>query len=250
MKIRLPLLIPIVFFFSFSILIHTFLAPILLAKEGEGSITGNDSNIGSPPGIEDYEKEKLAKFKSNIGKRYLTVRKINPAEFFQAPDDLERKLTIKREKEGFVITEVVQNRLGTMNFYQIRFDTGQIGYLSADGNYLELKIKEGSLIYVPKRKSARKGSSRPSALAAQAMELVRNHPTPAGSVEKRMSDQKTKSFPFPRWRYEAKEIGEKKFRVLQYVEERSTPVFVRTWVVDLSTKEIKPENLAAKEMYR
>src|SRR5512135_3438819 len=111
MKIRLPLLIPIVFFFSFSILIHTFLAPILLAKEEEGSITGNDSNIGSPPGIEDYEKEKLAKFKSNIGKRYLTVRKINPAEFFQAPDDLERKLTIKREKEGFVITEVVQNHL-------------------------------------------------------------------------------------------------------------------------------------------
>ncbi len=246
MKIRLPILFVVVFFFSSFIQINQF----LIAKEGKGSTTGEDSKIGSPPGIDDYEKEKLAKFKSNIGKRYLTVRKINPAEFFQSPDDLERKLTIQREKEGFVITEVVQNRLGTMNFYQVKFDTGQIGCLSADGNYLELKIKEGSLIYVPKRKSTKKGSSRPSALEAQAMELVRNHPTPAGSVEKRMSDQKAKSFPFPRWRYEAKEIEGKKFRVFQYVEERSTPVFVRTWIVNISTKEIKPENLAAKEMYR
>ena len=248
MKIRLPILISIVFFFSFSILTHTCLAQI--AKEGEGSITGKDSNISSPPGIDDYEKEKLAKFKANIGKRYLTVKKINPVEFFQTPDDLEKKLTIKREKEGFVITDVVQNPSGTMNFYQVKLDTGQIGYLSADGHYLELKIKEGSLIYTPKRRSTKKGSGGPSASATQAMELVRNHPTPIGSVEKRMSDQKAKSFPFPRWRYEAKEIGEKKFRVLQYVEERSAPVFVRTWIVDVSTKEIKPENLAAKEMYR
>jgi len=34
------------------------------------------------------------------------------------------------------------------------------------------------------------------------------------------------------------------------VEERSAPPFARTWIVDLSTKEIKPENLAAKEIYR
>jgi len=225
--------------------------PFLIAKNGEGVAPGEDSKVSSPLGIEEYEKEKLAKLKSNIGKRYLTVKKINPAVFYESPDDLERKLVIKREKEGFVITEVVQNRSGTMNFYQAKFDTGQIGYLSADGNYLELKIKEGSLIFVPKRgKAGKQGSAQSKALAAQAVELVKNHPTPAGSVEKRMTDEKAKSFPFPRWRYEAKEIGGKRFRVLQYVEERSAPVFVRTWIVDLSTAEVKPENRAAKEMYR
>lgn len=223
----------------------------LLAKNGEGPSPGEDSKVSSPPGIDEYEKEKLAKFKSNIGKRYLTVKKINPAEFYESPDDLDRKLMIKREKEGFVIIEVVQNHSGTMNFYQVKFDTGQIGYLSADGNYLELKIKEGSLIFVPKRGRSKKASlSQSKALAAQAVELVKNHPTLSGSVEKRMMDEKAKSFPFPRWRYEAKEIGGKKFRVVQYVEERSAPPFVRTWIVDLSTGVIKPENLAAKEMYR
>jgi hypothetical protein len=138
-----------------------------------------------------------------------------------------------------------------MNFYQVKFDTGQVGYLSADGNYLEIKIKEGNLISAPKRTSTkRKSLSQSKALSSQAVELVKNHITPAGSVEKRMMAEKAKSFPFPRWKYEAKEIGGKKFRVLQYVEERSAPPFVRTWIVDLSTTEIKPENLAAKEMYR
>ncbi len=223
----------------------------LLAKSEEQSPPGEVSKGSSSLGIEEYEKEKLAKLRLNIGKRYLTVKKINPAEFYESPDDLERKLIIKREKEGFVITEVVQNQSGTMNFYQVKLDTGQIGYLSADGSYLELKIKEGSLISVPKRRSTgKKSSSQSNALASQAMGLVKKHITPSGPVEKRMMDEKAKSFPFPRWRYEAKEIGGKKFRVLQYVEERSAPVFVRTWIVDLSTNEIKPENLPAKEMYR
>jgi len=222
-----------------------------LAKNGEGASPGEDSKGSSPPGIDEYEKEKLAKLKGNIGKRFLTVKKINPAVFYESPDDLERKLVIKREKEGFVITEVVQNHSGTMNFYQVKFDTGQIGYLNADGNYLELKIKEGSLIFVLKRgKAGKQSSAQFKALSAQAVQLVKNHPTPAGPVEKRMMDEKAKSFPFPRWRYEAKEIGGKKFRVLQYVEERSAPPFVRKWIVDLSTNEIKPENLAAKELYR
>ncbi|MGZ3569939.1 MAG: hypothetical protein ACXU9W_14245 [Thermodesulfobacteriota bacterium] len=259
MKLRLSVLIVFLVFLCFFSFIHTYpcLAQhfhkdvsSLLVKNGEESSPGEDSGVSSPPGIDEFEKEKLAKFKSNIGKRFLTVKKINPAVFYESPDDLERKLTIKREKEGFVITEVVQNQSGTMNFYQVRFDTGQIGYLSADGNYLDLKIKEGSLIYVPKRKSSKKGVSQSKGLGAQAVELVKSHPTPAGSVEKRMRDEKAKSFPFPRWRYEAKEIEGKKFRVLQYVEERSAPVFVRAWIVDLSTNEIKPENRAAKEMYR
>jgi hypothetical protein len=231
---------------------HSSKNPItLLAKNEEPSPPKEDSKKIPPSAIEEYEKEKLAKIKKNIGRRVLTVKTVNPAEFYESPDDLGRKLRIQREKEGFLIMQVVQNQSGTMNFYQVKFDTGQTGYLSADGSYLEIKIKEGSLISVPRRTSAKKKSSRQSqALASEAVELVKNHVTPAGSVEKRMKDQKAKSFPFPRWRYEAKEIGGKKFRVLQHVEERSAPPFVRTWIVDYSTNEIKPENLAAKEMYR
>jgi hypothetical protein len=225
---------------------------LLLAKNGEGSSPVEGSEERFLPGVEKYEKEKLAKLKQNIGRRYLTVKKINPAEFYVSPDNLEKKLMIKREKEGFVITEVVQNHSGTMNFYQVKFDTGQVGYLSADGIYLEVKIKDGSLIYVPKRTSTKKKSlSQSKAFFSQAIELVKNHSTSGGSsVEKRMIDEKAKSFPYPRWRYEANEIGGTKFRVLQYVEERSAPPFVRKWIVDFSTGEVKPENLAAKEMYR
>jgi hypothetical protein len=254
MNVRLPILIVFFVFLYFSLVqTHPCLGQhlSLLAKNEGKSPTKEDFKESLDPAIEEYEKEKLAKMKKNIGRRLLTVKKINPAEFYESPDDLERKLKVKREKEGFVIMEVVQNQLGTMNFYQVKFDTGQIGYLSADGNYLEIKTKEGSLISVPRRTSTRKkGSTQSNALVSQAVELVKNHLTPAGSVEKRMMDERAKSFPYPRWRYEAKEIGGKKFRVLQYVEERSAPPFVRTWIVDLSTTEIKPENLAAKEMYR
>jgi hypothetical protein len=259
MNARLSILLGLIVFFFFS-----FIPPhacagqhfygdssFLLAKNGERSSPVEDSKESSLQGIEKYEKEKLAKLKGNIGRRYLTVKKINPAEFYESPDDLGKKLMIKREKEGFVITEVVQNHSETMNFYQVKFDTGQVGYLSADGNYLEIKIKEGGLISVPKRASTKKRSlSQSKALSSQAVEMVKNHPTPSGSVEKRMMDEKAKSFPYPSWRYEANEIKAKKFRVLQYVEERGAPPFVRKWTVDLPTREVRPENLAAKEMYR
>ena len=254
MNVRLAILIIFfVFLYFFFVQTHPCLGQhfSLLAKNEEPISPKEDSIQGTPPGVEEYEKEKIAKMKRNIGRRLLTVKKINPAEFYESPDDLERTLKIKREKEGLIIMEVVQNQWGNMNFYKVKFDTGQVGYLSADANYLEIKIKEGKLISVPKRRSPRKMSvSQSRGLASQAVELVKNHPTPAGSVEKRMTDEKTKSFPYPTWRYEAKEIGGKKFRVLQYVEERSAPPFVRTWTVDLSTREIKPENLTAKEMYR
>lgn len=259
MNARLPILLGLVIFSCFSFIPthacagqHFYRDPsFLLAKNGGGSSPAEDSKESSPAGIEKYEKEKLAKLKGNVGRRYLTVKKINPAEFYESPDDLEKKLMIKREKEGFVITEVVQNHSGTMNFYQAKFDTGQVGYLSADGNYLEIRIKEGSLISVPKRASTKKISlGQSKALSSLAVEMVKNHPTPGGSVEKRMMDEKAKSFPYPRWRYEANEIGGKKFRVLQFVEERSAPPFVRKWTVDLSTREVMPENLAAKKMYR
>jgi hypothetical protein len=230
----------------------------LLAKNEEPTSPKEDSMKSPHPGIEEYEKEKLAKLKRNIGRRLLTVKTVNPAEFFESPDDLEKKLRVKREKEGFVIVEVVQNQWGTMNFYQVKFDSGEKGYLSADGNYLEIKIKEGSFISVPKRASAKKKSvSQSKALASQAVELVKNHLTLADpvngerrSVEKRMMDQKARSFPNLKWRYDAKEIGSNKYRVTQYAGEGVGPPLIRTWIVDLSTAEIKPENLAAKEMYR
>ncbi len=254
MIVRLPILMVLIVSFYFSFVrtcpcLGQHLS--LFTKNEEGSSTKEGLKEVPPSAIEEYEKEKLAKLKRNIGRRLLTVKTIDPAKFYESPDYLEKKLMIKREKEGFVITEVVQNHSGTMNFYQVKFDTGQVGYLSADGNNLEIKIKEGSLISVPKRASTKKKSlSQSKALSSQAVELVKNHPTPGGSVEKRMMDEKAKSFPFPIWRYEANEIGGKKFRILQYVEERSAPPFARTWTVDLSTREVRPENLAAKEMYR
>ena len=151
MNVRLPILI-IFFVFLYFSSVQTYPCFgqhfFLLAKNEEPTSPQKDSIQGSPPGIEEYEKGKIAKMKRNIGRRLMFVRTNNPAEFYESPDDLEKKLKIKREKEGFVILEVDQNRLGTMNFYQVKFDTGQVGYLNADGNYLELKIKEGGLIFV------------------------------------------------------------------------------------------------------
>jgi len=230
----------------------------VLAKNGELPSTKEDSKPGSIPAIEEYEREKLAKLKRNIGRRLMTLPTINPATFYESPDDLERKLRVKGEKETFVIMEVVQNRLGTMNFYRVKFDSGEVGYLGADGNNLEMEIKKGSLLSLsktatPKKKSV--GQSR--ALASQAMELVKNHPTLTDSatgrkrsVEMRMIEEKERSFPNLKWRYEAKEIGRNKYRVTQYGSEGGGPPLIRTWIVDLSTKEVNPENLAAKEMYR
>jgi hypothetical protein len=254
MNVHLPILLMFSVFLYFSFVqIHPCLGQhlSLLAKNEELSSPKEESKKGSPPGIEEYEKEKLAKMKRNIGRRLMFVRTNNPAEFFESPNDLERILKIKREKEGLMIMEVVQNQLGNMNFYRVKFDTGQIGYLSSDANNLEIKIKEGSLISVPKRASSRKKSSSQSkALASQAVEMVKDHFTPGGSVEKKMMDEKVKSFPNLKWRYEAKGIGSNKYRVTQYAGEGVGPPIIRTWIVDFSTGEIKPENLAAKEMYQ
>jgi hypothetical protein len=266
MNVRLSILIVFIAFFYFSFVqIYPCLGQhspknslSLLAKNEEGSSAKEDSKVGPIPAIEEYEKEKLAKLKRNVGKRFMTVPMVNPAEFYESPDDLGRRLRVKREKEGFVIIEVVQNRLGTMNFYQVKFDSGQTGYLSADGNYLEIKITEGSLISVAKKASPKKKSlSQSKARASEAVELVKNHTAltdPATgkkrSVEMRMIEEKTRSFPNLKWRYEGKEIGKDKYRVTQSSGEGAGPPLVRTWIVDLSTTEVNPENLAAKEMYR
>jgi hypothetical protein len=266
MNVRLSILIVFIAFFCFCF-VQTYPclgqpspkdSLFLLAKNGEGLSAKEDSKGGSIPAIEEYEKEKLAKLKRNIGKRFMTVPTVNPAEFYESPDDLGRKLKVMREKEGFVITEVVQNRLGTMNFYRVKFDSGQTGYLSADGNYLEIKVTEKSLMVVTKEASTKKkSSSRSKGRASEAIELVKNHTTltdPATgkkrSVEMRMIEQKTRSFPNLKWKYNTKQIGRYKYRVTQSSGEGSGPPLVRTWIVNLSTTEVNPENLAAKEMYR
>jgi hypothetical protein len=188
----------------------------------------------------------------------MTAPTTNPAAFYESPDELERKLKVNTEKEIFVILDVVQNRLGTMNFYRVKFDSGETGYLSADGNYLEIEIKKGSLFSLPKTGTSKKKSlSQSKALAFQALELVKNHPTLSDSatgrkrsVEMRMIEEKERSFPNLKWRYEAKEIGRNRYRVTQYAREGGGPPLIRTWIVDLSVDEVIPENLAAKEMYR
>jgi hypothetical protein len=230
----------------------------LSAKNGEPLATKEDSKPGSVPAVEEYEKEKLLKLKRNIGRRLMTVPTTNPATFYESPDDLERKLKVDREKETFVINEVVQNRSGSMNFYRVKFDSGEVGYLSADGNNLEIEIKKGSLISFDKTAGPKKkGLSQVRALASQAVELVKNHPTLTDSatgkkrsVEMRMVEEKERSFPNLRWKYEAKGIGGNRYRVTQNVREGAGPPLIRTWIVDLSTNEVQPENLAAKEMYR
>jgi hypothetical protein len=265
MNARLPILMILIVFSYFSF-VPTYPclgqhfskdSSSLLTKNEEGPSPKEDLKGGYSSAIEEYEKEKLAKMKRNIGRRLLTVKAINPAVFYESPNDLERKLRVRREKEGFVIVAVVQNQSGTMNFYQVKFDSGETGYLSSDANNLEIKIKEGSLISVSKRTSARKNLSQTKVLASQAVELVKNHLALADpvtsekrSVEKRMMDQKARSFPNLKWRYEAKEIGNNKYRVTQYAGEGVGPPLIRTWIVDLSTAEVKPENLAAKEMYQ
>jgi hypothetical protein len=229
----------------------------LAKNEGETS-PKEDSKVIPPKVIEQYEREKLAKMEQNVGRRLVTAPTVNPAEFYESPDDLEKKVKVKREKEGFVIEKVVQNRLGTMNFYQVKFDSGETGYLAADGNNLEIRIEEGSLISVPKKTSrVKRGASQSKARASQAVELVKNHATltdPATgkkrSVEMRMVEEKARSFPNLKWRYEAKEIGKNTYRVTQYSREGGGPPLTRTWIVNFSTTEVNPENLAAKEMYR
>jgi len=266
MNVSLPFLI--VFWGSFHLFFvqthpcvgqHFPKASLCLLAKNEGEVSRKeDSKVIPPKVIEQYEKEKLAKMEQNVGRRLLTAPAVNPPEFFESPDDPGKKIRVKREKEGFIIEKVVQNRSGTMNFYRVKFDSGETGYLAADGDNLEIRITEGSLISVQKKTSVvRRGSSQSKARASQAVDMVKHHATLTDpttgrkrSVEMRMIEEKARSFPNLTWKYEAKEIGKNMYRVTQYSGEGAGPPLTRTWIVDLSTTEVNPENLAAKEMYR
>jgi len=228
------------------------------AKSDEESGSKGDSKGEPIKAIEKYEKEKLAKYKRNIGKRFMAIRTSRPPEFYESPDNLGKKAAIK-EKEEFLIMNVVQNQSGTMNFYKVRLESGKIAYLGADGSNLELRIKDGSIMRIPKKvgkkKSPRASSSQQK--ASRAIELVKKHLIPSDpvskdkrSIERRMKELKATSSPNLRWRYEAKKIGDNKYRVTQYVEGESSRPIVRTWTVDLLTSRVSPGDPAAKELYR
>ena len=93
--------------------------------------------------------------------------------------------------------------------------------------------------------------------APNAIEMVKNHLIPSDpvsndkrSIERRMIEGRATSFPNLKWRYQAKAIGGNKYRVTQYADGESDRVIVRTWIVDLSTHKVSPENQAAKDLYR
>jgi hypothetical protein len=208
----------------------------------------------SKKAIEDYEMEKLARYKRNIGKRFLAVRTARPPEFHESPDDLKKKIKVK-EKEEFQVMEVVQNQLGTMNFYKVRLEGGKIGYLGADGNNLEIRTKDGSLIPITRKVGRRTGTVR--AQASRAVDLVKNHLIPSDpvskdkrSIERRMLELRATSYPKLKWRYEAREIGNNRYRVRQISEGESDRPISRTWTVHLPTRKVSPENRAAKDLYR
>jgi hypothetical protein len=239
-----------------------FLFSPLLSSASQGGVTPFSEPHGirvaqqgkqpaaSQKAIEEYEKEKLARFKKNIGKRFLAVKSTGrPPEFYDSPEQSAKKLKYS-DKEEFSILEVVQDQASTLHFYKVKFESGIEGYLGADAYPLDLRIKEGTLIPVTKRRIA-----KPSA-ASRAIDLVKNHLLPPGpeggqgkSVEKRMTDAKT-AYPKLKWKYEAKRIGSGLYRVTQYAEGESGLPVARTWTVTLSTGNVQPENLAAKELYR
>jgi len=245
------------------ILIFTLFFPTLspISQGGEGAFPDHGPLLlvaqqgkepaASQKAIEEYEKEKLARFKKNIGKRFLAVKSTSrPPEFYDSPERSAKKLKYG-DKEEFSILEVVQDQASAMSFYKVRFESGIEGYLGADAYPLDLRVKEGSLIPVTKRRVAKPSPT------SRAIDLVKNHPLPADSkgeqqksVEKRMIDAKATAFPRLKWKYEAKRIGSGLYRVTQYVEGESELPVARTWTVSLSTGKVQPENLAAKELYR
>ncbi|MGQ9646303.1 MAG: hypothetical protein ACUVWO_07185 [Thermodesulfobacteriota bacterium] len=221
-------------------------------KEGQGAPEPQEKK--SSKAIEDYEKEKLAKYQRNIGKRFLAVQTVRPPVFFESPDDLKRKIKV-REKEEFRVIEVVQNQSGTMNFYKVKLESGKIGYLGADGNNLEIRVKDGSLIPITPKVGKRSRAFREE--ASRAIDLVKNTLIPSDpvskdkrSIERRMLELRASSYPKLKWRYEAKKIGSPRYRVSQVSEGESPRPIVRTWVVDLSARKVIPENQAARDLYR
>ena len=232
----------------------SFKGVLLAESPKKGQESPEQKETKSKKAIEDYEKEKLAKYKRNIGRRFLAVQTAHPTEFFESPENLKKKIKVK-EKEEFQVIDVVQNKSGTMNFYKVKLEGGKTGYLGADGNNLEIRTKDGSLIPITPKAAKKSGISRDQ--ASRAIDLVKEHLIPSDpvskdkrSVERRMLELRATSYPKLKWRYESKEIGDKRYSVSQVSEGESERPIVRTWTVDLSSRKVSPENQAAKNLYR
>jgi hypothetical protein len=136
--------------------------------------------------------------------------------------------------------------------------------LNADGYYLDIQIREGRIIPIsPRRKTG--GTSekeKPSKslytvnMASEAVEVVKNDLTREDTVtgerktvERRMLDAKAGASPKLKWKYVGKKIGGYRYRVTQYVEGGAERQTIRTWIVDLETVKVTPENSAAKKLY-
>jgi hypothetical protein len=230
------------------------LKPILVAEQEE-------SKPESIPAIEEYEKQKLNRLKRNIGRKFLVPRTVKPVTFYEKPESSSGKISYK-EKEGIVITNVVENSSGMKYFYQVKFDSGKIGFMNADPYVLDILVREGNLIptgRVGAKRSLPKEREGPSGqtvdMSSEAVEMVKNHvttPDPVTgerkTVEKRMHDAKSK-FPNLVWRYAAKEIAPHQYRVTQYSEGGLDRQTTRTWIVDLHQVKVTPENTAARRLY-
>jgi hypothetical protein len=84
LSISLVLIVP--FYFSFVQTCPCLAQHLsLFAKNEEGFSTKEGLKEVPSSAIEEYEKEKLAKLKRNIDRRLLTVKTINPAEFYESP---------------------------------------------------------------------------------------------------------------------------------------------------------------------
>jgi len=232
----------------------SFKGGLLAESVKKEQLSPDQKDPKSKKAIEDYEKEKLARYKRNIGKRFLVVQTVRPPEFYESPNDVKKKIKVK-EKEEFQVIEVVQNQSGTMNFYKVRLEGGKIGYLGADGNNLAIRTKDGSLIPITPKVGKRGGTFREQ--ASRAIDLVKSHLIPSDpvskdkrSIERRMLETRATSHPKLKWRYEAKEIGNNRYRVTQIAEGESDRPIFRTWTVDPSTRRVSPENQAAKDLYR
>lgn len=242
--------LPILFFASLICLLCSFFTP-------REAYSQKDYQADHEKGLEAYEKEKLAKWKRHVGKRYLVLQTIRPVEFFKNPEELDRGFVIQKQKEGFLITEVVQNLSGSMNFYHALFDSGEMGYLSADGNYLEIKTLEGSLIPLSPRGHKKKEEGvRPKESSHRAIELVKRHLIKIDpmtgeriSVESQMKEKTKKNIKL-KWWYEAREISSRHVRVIQWSEGEERFYVIRIWRVDLLTQQVLPENESAKRMFQ
>ncbi len=206
--------------------------------------------------IEEYEREKLAKWKRHIGKRYLVVKTIHPVEFFRSPEELDQKFVVQQQKEGFLITEIVQNLSGTMNFYHVLFDSGMMGYLGADGNYLEVKTLDGSLIPLTPKDHKKKGASRSMESSHRAIELVKRHlikidPMTGGNISvESLMKEKVKRNSKLKWWYETRGISSHQVRVIQWSEGEERFYVIRIWSVDLLTQQVLAENESAKRLFQ